>query len=128
MSDPQVASADEAHRFIHGVAIDALNIARKTEREQAAHEDLCAERYGHIAKEIGELKSIFKWAGGALFTLLLAAFGFLINQTMSSNKSLQDQSTSAAVAASRIDILQQALQDERRRNAAPPMPQQEQRP
>lgn len=102
------------------VAYQALNLAKQNERDITAHEDLCAERYGNINSSISELKSIFKWAGGALFTLLLAAFGFLINQTVTANHSLTDSNMAMSTAASRIELLQSQLNEERRNRGNPP--------
>lgn len=107
---PPSGTVDE---FTRAVATDALALARKNEQEISAHEDLCAERYRNIGNEIAALRGIFKWAGGALFTLLLAAFGFLINQTMTANNSLTERNRAADIAATRIELLQDALQRER---------------
>ena len=100
--------------FDRGMAVDAMMQAKEAAASVVAHEAVCAERYAKISDDIAGLRGLFKWAGGALFTLLLAAFGFLITQVNTSNAALSERSSAAAIAASRIDLLQQTLANERR--------------
>lgn len=123
---PPAGVVDE---FTRGTAVDALALAKKVEQEIDAHEDLCAERYKTIneklvgvSKEISGLRAIFIWCGGAAFTLLLAAFGFLINMTTTANQTLQERNRAADIAATRIELLQDALQRERRLTGSTPFP------
>ncbi len=76
----------------------------------------------NISDQVSELKGIFKWAGGALFTLILAAFGFLINQTMTANQALTVNRDSQLIAQQRIELLQDTLARERRANGTMPVP------
>ncbi len=99
--------------FTRGVAVDALALARKNEQEINAHEDLCAERYANIRAEIAGLRAIFKWMGGAAFTLILFGLGVLINQMTTANQALTERNAAATIAATRIELLQDALAKER---------------
>lgn len=61
------ARADEAHTKIDG------------------HEELCAERYKNIHETLGTMKTILGWAGGSIFSLLVATLGWLVVQQVSRN-------------------------------------------
>lgn len=54
------------------------------------HERLCAERYGNINDTLKTIKSILGWAGGTIFTMLLATLGWLIVQQVSRNDDDKD--------------------------------------
>lgn len=108
--------------FTRATAVDALALARKNEQEIGAHEDLCAERYRNIGTEIAALKGIFKWMGGAAFTVIMFGLAIVINQTNTANQTLTERNSAATIAAARIELLQDALQRERRLNGAAPAP------
>lgn len=112
-----------ADEFTRKLALDALEVARGVERDQSSHEDLCAERYKHIGIEIAGLRAetaglrgIFKWMGGAAFTLIMFGMGVVINQTSTANQTLVERNNAATIAATRIELLQDALQRERQKN------------
>lgn len=107
--------------FDRGMAVDAMLAAKQAAASIVAHEAVCAERYSKISDDIAGLRGLFKWAGGALFTLLLAAFGFLIQQVGTSNTALAERRDAASIAASRIDLLQQTLANERRNQKETPV-------
>ena len=107
------------------VAYDALNLAKQVARDQEGHEDICAERYGNIHKamegiktdaaaamtkietsvdkQFGEIKGILKWAGGALFSVIIALLGFLATQQFNANDQARKQ------AEAKIDLLERQL-------------------
>lgn len=83
------------------------------ERDIAAHEDLCAERYGNINTAIREIKSIIKWAGTTGLGIIIALIGFLAVQIYNSNEATKQ------ALATKLDSLQQQNADLR---AAQPHP------
>ena len=85
------------------VAYAALALAQSNEQAIGAHEDLCAERYGNIHKEIAELKGLFKWGGVTGFGLLMTVLGFLVVQMLNAN-------TEARKAAdTKIELLERQI-------------------
>jgi hypothetical protein len=117
------------------MASQALEIAKDADRKILSHEAICVERYTNInskmndiGKNISKLENIFKWAGGALFTLAFSAFGFLINQTLSANQTLQASNINASLAANRIEMLQQQLINERAAKSDMSVPEMNPRP
>lgn len=96
-------SEEVGRRSAAAVAYEALNLAREVKRDQLGHEDLCAERYGNIHKEMAEIKGILKWAGGALFSVIIGLLGFLAAAQFNAN----DQARK--VAESKIDLLERQL-------------------
>lgn len=100
------------------VAYEALNLSKQNTRDIEAHEDLCAERYNNINNSIGEIKSILKWAGTTGFLIIIGLLGFLAKTTWEAKEQAQE------AAATKIEMLQTQLNDERRARAAgaPPTP------
>lgn len=100
------------------VAQQALDLGRKNEGEIAAHEAVCAERYGNILSKIADIMGILKWAGGAAFTLIMALLAWSLVQQINAN-------TSARIAAeTKIDLLQKQIVESRQAPAVPaPVPQ-----
>lgn len=66
------------------VARQALTRADSAHAEIEKHEEVCAERYGNIKQEIGEIKTILKWAGSTLFLLIIGALAWSIRMQISS--------------------------------------------
>lgn len=116
------ATPDMVDEFTRDIALEALELSKKVERDQKGHEDLCAERYTNIGNEIAKLHGIFKWMGGAAFTVLLFTLGIIINQMNTANQALAERNNAALMAATRIERLEDALTRERQKNEpAPPM-------
>lgn len=85
------------------VAYAALALAQSNEQAIASHEDLCAERYGTINKQLDELKGLFKWGGVTGFGLLMTVLGFLVLQMLNAN-------TEARKAAdTKIELLERQI-------------------
>ncbi|MEE8288905.1 MAG: hypothetical protein V3R25_05785 [Nitrosomonadaceae bacterium] len=59
------------------LARKAHDLALKVERDQQAHEDLCAERYNTINTSLADVKGIMKAAVFKVLSLLLMLVGFL---------------------------------------------------
>lgn len=78
--------ADEAHTKIDG------------------HEQLCAERYQNIHDTLGTMKTILGWAGGSIFSLLVATLGWLVVQQV--NQNTDDK----AVLRAQVEMLQRQAQ------------------
>jgi hypothetical protein len=93
--------------FVDQVARDK---AQKALDNISGHEDLCAERYDNINDTLKTIKQILGWAGGTIFTMLLATLSWLLVQQVSHNdddkQMLRDQV--------------QMLQSEQMRSAAVP--------
>lgn len=73
-------------------AADAMAHAEAAHIKVEAHEDLCAERYGHIQTLIGNVESQVKvilkvigWGGALFATLLLTLLGFFASRALSTN-------------------------------------------
>lgn len=113
---------ENVDEFTRALALDALALAKKVERDQAGHEDLCAERYRTIGREIAGLRAIFKWMGGAAFTVMMFAMGIIINQMTTANQALQERNNAALLAASKIEMLQEALSKSRQNPPTPATP------
>lgn len=107
-------STDLAPSSTARVAYDALNLAKQNERDINHHEDICAERYKNINdsmlaieqradKGFSEIKGILKWAGGALFSIILGLLAFLAQQQFVSNDTARKQ------AEAKIDLLERQL-------------------
>lgn len=95
------------------VAYSARNKAHEVERTIAAHEDLCAERYGNINTAIREIKAFQKWAGTTAFGIIIALLGFLAMQVFNSNEAAKKAS------AANDETVRQQLAEMRARQAAP---------
>ena len=68
-------------------AAEAMARANEAHLLIAAHEDICAERYGNIHTALGDLKSIVAWGGSGLIVLLITVLGFFMARTMTNNDS-----------------------------------------
>lgn len=106
------------------VAYEALNLGKQNSRDIEQHEDICAERYRNINnsmtkietsvdKQFGEIKDILKWAGGALFSVIIALLGFLATQQFNANDQARKQ------AEAKIDLLERQLLPQVRPSVAP---------
>jgi len=98
------------------VAYEALNLSKQNTQKIDAHEDLCAERYGHINSSIGEIKSILKWAGTTGFLIIIGLLGFLAKTTWEAKEQAQ------MAASTKIELLQTQLNEERRAASRPTTP------
>jgi len=103
---------------IESVAYDALNLGKQNARDIENHEKICAERYAGIHTAIGELKASmatsnkefrgFFWkAGGAAFSIILTALGFMLSQQFAASSRVNDD------RQRKIERLVQQLADER---------------
>lgn len=90
------------------VAHEALALGKENKLKIDAHEDLCAERYGHINGNVAEIKSILKWAGTTAFGIIVVLLGFLLKTTWEAKEQ------ASAAASTKIEMLQQQLSDSRR--------------
>jgi len=107
------------------IAYEALNLGKQNARDIENHEDICAERYANINKgmakiesnvdkQFGEIKGILKWAGGALFSIIIGLLGYLAAAQFSAN----DIARKASDA--KIDLLERQLLQQTPVPRAPP--------
>lgn len=88
------------------LAQQALNRAESAHQLLAAHELLCAERYGNINDKLNTIVRVLAWAGGTLFMLILAVLGWSMSQQISA-AAVEQESLRETIRA--LQIQTQAL-------------------
>lgn len=89
---------------------EARDLAHKALSQIDGHEDICAVRYEGIQCEIKGIKATLKWAGGACFSIIISALGFLaVAQFNANDQARRDMQSRADAQQRTIELLQQQL-------------------
>jgi len=64
-------------------AADAMDVAKDAKAGLESHEAICAERYARIFDTLGELKTLAKWAAGAVASMAIGLIAWLLVQVYS---------------------------------------------
>lgn len=96
-----------------GKADAALTMGRANTNAIAAHEDLCAERYGNIHAGLARLEGIFKWAGVTGFGVMITLLGFLVAQQLTANNEAR------RAADTKIELLERQIHQQSQVAAQP---------